>query len=95
MKTIRTKFLGPTTKRGSRYRADDGDGNVIVVSADHGLSASDNHIRAFQALCGRMGWAGKWAKGHHKNEGVFVRVSLPCDMVVTPPPKPGTAPATE
>lgn len=75
MKTIRTKFLGPTNHRGPRYRADDGDGNVIVISADHGLSASDNHVRAFQALCGRMQWSGKWAQGHHKNEGVFVRVA--------------------
>ena len=64
MKAIETRFLGPTDTKGSRYVADDGDGNRVIVSADHSLSAEGNHESACVALLRKMNWRGTYRGGY-------------------------------
>lgn len=65
MKAITTKFLPCTNNRGSRIKADDGDGNTITISNDASLSWSngENHAKAAVALCRKMGWKGVLIRG--------------------------------
>jgi hypothetical protein len=56
MKAIRTRFKGPTDYRGSRYIADDGDGNRITVSKSYEHNEDRNHELAAKALIAKMGW---------------------------------------
>ncbi len=63
MKSIVTKYLGPTDRRGSRIKASDCDNNSVVVGLDHELSIEDAHAKAARALCKKMGWTGKMAWG--------------------------------
>lgn len=63
MKAITTKFHGPTNTRGSRYSASDGDGNQVMVSADHAKNSDDNHDAAAIALCHKMKWDGPLMRG--------------------------------
>lgn len=62
MQAIITRFLGPTNFRGSRYKASC-DAGTIIVSADHGLNAEQNHIAARAALCCKI------AKANHEKYG--------------------------
>ncbi len=70
MQAIITTFHGPTNTRGSRYSAKC-EAMTIYLSADHALSADENHKRACDELCARMdarnvakygSKAGQWAK---------------------------------
>jgi len=59
MQTIRTKFLGPTNNRGSRYKAIAGDGGKgfeLTLSADYALNGEGNHYRVARALIQQLGW---------------------------------------
>ena len=71
MKTIETKYLGPTTHKGSRIRATDGD-NSIIVSYDGMLEHEDAHWKAAEALCHKLKWSGCMVQGETKNGYVFV-----------------------
>lgn len=67
MKAIQTKYLGPTTFRGSRVKAWDSDNNSVTLSWDHALNTEANHRSAANALCLQMNWAcssliGGWIK---------------------------------
>lgn len=72
MKAIRTKYLGPTDKRGSRIKAYDEDKNNIVLPYDHALNSYDNHVKAAEGLKTQMKWTGRLIAGSWKNGYVFV-----------------------
>jgi len=72
MKAITTKYLGPTDTRGSRIKADDGDGNTATVPYPHHLSNEHAHFEAVKALCERLNWHGNLAWGGLRTGYVFV-----------------------
>jgi hypothetical protein len=48
---VQTKWLGPTNHKCARVRATNvSSGATVVVSWDHGLNVSENHIAAARAL---------------------------------------------
>lgn len=55
LQAIRTKYLGPTNRRGSRIQARAAAGTV-TLSWDHALTSGGNHRAAALALCDRFGW---------------------------------------
>lgn len=63
MKAIRTRYLGPTNTKGSRIKADDGDGNSMIVSYDHRYGIDENHRLACKALQRKLNWAGRYYGG--------------------------------
>jgi len=67
MKAIQTKFHGPTHTKGSRYSARDGDGNRVILSADHALNSDENHKAAALALCAKMHWSPSLIGGGYRN----------------------------
>jgi hypothetical protein len=71
MKTIITKYHGPSYSKGSRVSATDGD-NRVMLSWDHGLNSSENHMAAARALAIRLKWTGTLIGGHTKTGMVFV-----------------------
>lgn len=71
-KCIRVKYVGPTNTKGSRYIADDGDGNRVIVGIDHSMSCEENAERAAQALVKKLGWHGRYVEGHLGNDHVYV-----------------------
>ncbi len=66
MVAIKTKYLGPTNFRGSRVKAKT-DCQQITINWDCALNSEENHQRAAQALCDKMGWTGKLATGSFGN----------------------------
>jgi hypothetical protein len=56
MKSIRTRYYGPTNTRGSRIVADDGDGNRVTMPYPHELSGDEVHRVVAEALRQKMGW---------------------------------------
>ena len=79
MKTITTKFHGPTNTRGSRYSATDGD-NRVSVSDDDTLNSGKNHDRACLALCKKLRWKGRMISGGTKTG--YVYVFLPVEVMI-------------
>jgi hypothetical protein len=63
MKSIQTKYVGPSNVRGSRVTADDGDGNRIVLGWRSEWNSEQNHAEAAVTLCKRMGWGGRLQGG--------------------------------
>jgi len=78
MKSVETRYLGPTNYRGSRIKATDGDGNSITVSYDYG--AHEPHDIAAQAFLDKMGWSGKWISGSSASGRGRVYVCVPEPM---------------
>lgn len=72
MKAITTKYHGPGNVRGSRFIASDEDGNRVIVSYDYALNSEQNHARAAEALCRKMGWVGTMMGGGIKGGMVWV-----------------------
>lgn len=72
MKAIRTKYLGPTDRRGARIVASDEDGNRCIIGYPHELSGEAVHRKAADALCAKMGWTGNLTGGALRNGYVFV-----------------------
>jgi hypothetical protein len=66
MKTIATKYLGPSNFRGSRIKASDEDRNQITVQYNGDHNQEPNHAAACLALCRKMGWKGRLQGGHTK-----------------------------
>ena len=56
MKAIRTKYFGPTLIKGSRVKADDGEGNTLTVPWNYDLDSGANHRVAAMLLCDKMQW---------------------------------------
>jgi hypothetical protein len=75
MKAIVTRYRPATNSRGSRIAASDEDGNWISIPYPHELSGEAVHRHAAEALCAKMGWAGRLTSGSLKNGYVFVFTS--------------------
>jgi hypothetical protein len=57
MNAIQSKYLGPTSYRGSRVKAWlDECHTTVTIPWDSALDPADNHRRAAQELCKAMGW---------------------------------------
>lgn len=54
MKTIQTKYLGPTNFKGSRIKAWDDVGNQILLGWRCEKNSDENHIEAVKALCNKL-----------------------------------------
>lgn len=78
---IKTKFLGPTNTRGSRYKASC-DAGSVTVGANHALNSERNHVAAMQALAKKLGWVGTWVGGGIGNGYVFVTFTPGDEYVV-------------
>src|SRR5690606_28414587 len=74
MRTIRTKFHGPTNARGARISARDTDGNRVSIPYPHDAKRGEGaHSRAALELCHKMGWKGQLIGGALDSSGfVFV-----------------------
>jgi hypothetical protein len=73
MRIIKTHYLGPTDTRGSRIKADDGEGNSILQPWGHQYDSGANHHAAAQALIAKMRWPVEiQAYGTYKNDFYFV-----------------------
>ena len=84
MTTIKTRFIGPTNSRGSRYKAIAGEGGkgfTLTVNADDRIGSEDNHYRVARMLIDKLGWFhdptrgdryGEWFGGCTPDGYVFV-----------------------
>jgi hypothetical protein len=86
MKTIFTKYIGPSNTRGSRVKAYDEDGNQATVSYNQAVDDEEAHIEAVRALCDKMNWHGPMVSGGTKQGFVFVfleyRPGVPVETVI-------------
>lgn len=71
MKAITVKYLAPTYARGSRMKADDGDGNTLTIGYPHEFSGEKAYAQAAIALCRKMNWTGELIAGATKAGYVF------------------------
>ena len=74
MKTIETKYHGPTNFRGSRISATDCGDHTIYISYDNALNSDDAHKAAAIALRKKLNWSGPMQGGHTKAGMVWVFV---------------------
>jgi hypothetical protein len=72
MKSIETRYIGPSNTRGSRIMATDCGDHRIYVSADSALSNEYLHWDAAQTLARKLGWTGDMVAGGTKQGYVFV-----------------------
>ena len=71
MIAIETKFLGPTTYRGSRIKAYAANGQQSTVNWDYSINGDQNHERAANALLVELGLADSYALvGGHTSKGM-------------------------
>jgi hypothetical protein len=75
MKTIMTKYHGPTNTRGSRISASDGD-TTVSIPYPHELSGNAVHIAALRAFCEKLNWTGTLIGGYTKTGMVFIFQSV-------------------
>ena len=75
MKAIETRYLGPTSTKGARIVAHDGDNNRIVVGYTATLTLIKSYRVAAEALRDKMGWSGELVGGATKRGYTFVFVS--------------------
>lgn len=76
MKTIHTKYLGPTDTKGMRILATDGDTKLAFPWTYSG-DEDRNHQRAAEMLKDKLQWKGVMVGGHTKDGMVWVFVSGP------------------
>ena len=73
MKSIETRYHGPTNTRGARISATDCGDHRIYISYPYELSGEDCHRKAAEALCDKLGWdASSLIGGGTKAGYVFV-----------------------
>lgn len=73
MKAIITKYLPATSRTGSRYSAEDEDGNKVLISGEsYACTHLDKHANAARALCEKMGWEGTLRGGSWQNGYAWV-----------------------
>ena len=71
--SIQTKYISPNNVRGTRIVASVNSSKIKVsVPYDHSLENDENHNEAAKALCKKMNWSGRLAKGATKDGYVFV-----------------------
>ena len=64
MKAIRTKYIGPSDRKGSRVSATTGEkGQRVVLTWDNARNASDMHAVAARTLADKYQWQGKLIGG--------------------------------
>jgi hypothetical protein len=68
VQTIITKYLGPTSTRGSRIKARQSGSYAceavsVTISWDYSISTEQNHINAAKAVGEKLGWVGDWVGG--------------------------------
>lgn len=70
-----TKYLGPTSMRGSRIKAYAavGDRRFVVLNYNPELSPEQNHDAAARALADQYAWNGYWYRGDAGDVYVYVR----------------------
>jgi protein involved in temperature-dependent protein secretion len=73
MKAIITKWIPATDTKPTRISASDGDGNKIVIPCTYG--DTDPSDEAVKALCAKMEWHGKLAKGWTPLGNVYVFIN--------------------
>ena len=91
MKAICTKYFGPSNVRGSRIKADDGDGNSITISRDCALSVEEAHDQAARALCVKMGWNGMLMRGQYGHTRVYTFIDDMNVLAINPVEQPAAA----
>lgn len=72
MKTITTKYLGPTGSRGSRIKATMMSGETLTIPFSHEHGESGSHARAAVLLARNWGWEGTLVEGITKGGRVFI-----------------------
>ena len=72
MKSIETKYVGPSNVKGSRIIATDCGDHRLIMSYDCAWSNEENHMNAAKQLCERLHWTGSLWGGHTKSGMVFV-----------------------
>lgn len=72
MQAITTKYIGPSTVKGSRYKAVSGSGLSVTIPADHSKDSDQNHLAAAVALAKKLGWAGRLIGGGTQDGYAFV-----------------------
>jgi hypothetical protein len=75
MKCIRVKYLPATNTKGSRFVADDGDGNRATVGYDSALGDDERPLEAVRALCAKMNWKGRVVLGYMGHERIYTWIS--------------------
>jgi len=81
MKAITVRYLCPTSFKGSRVKATDGDGNAVVLPYNDEVSREDAYDQAARALCAKMGWTGHdLVRGWYEGNAYYV--FLATDSVV-------------
>lgn len=73
MKTIETRYIGPTNTKGSRIVATDCGDHRVYTGVDNSLSVDRAHDEAARKLCRKLGWKETvWIKGSTKAGHVYV-----------------------
>lgn len=65
-----TKWIGPTSTRGSRVKATASAGS-ITLHWDHTLNPEQNHMAAAKALAEKFSWKGDWYAGGMPNDSGY------------------------
>lgn len=73
-RAIRTRYIGPSNIRGSRYIATDDEGNRVSLHAQPELDSDDNHKKAAYALRDKMKWTGEMIAGEFKHDYYWIFV---------------------
>ena len=75
MQAIVVKYLGPTNRKGSRYKAYCNCGS-ITLPINHALNAPENRDKTVKALISKLNWQdhkGRWYSGEtQNNDAVYV-----------------------
>ena len=76
MRTIQTKYIGPSNVRGSRIKAWVADEPKMqaTIPYDHAMDNFHCHLKAAKALADKINWHGSYIAGSTKNGYVFVNI---------------------
>lgn len=80
---IQTRFLGPTSFKGSRIKATASAGSV-TLNWDHRLNPNGNHKAAAEALARKFGWTGTWHGGELPNQDYAFVLETDETVKITP-----------
>lgn len=71
---IHTRYIAPTTHRGTRVKVWHGDSKALYIDWAHELNPEDNHAKAVQAYLDKMEWVGHWVLGALADSSGYVAV---------------------
>ena len=73
---IKTKYLGPTDRRGARIRATDINAKKsIIVPYDYSVGRHEAHLMAARLLCKRLDRYGEFAWEDYKDGLILVEIT--------------------